>query len=83
MHTSCEPLTGFPTCLSAVAEIQRDVVGRGKQGGLFPGFRKKDESAIAAWRQDINRILHIFNVRSVGSILQLLITSLLDGAVDE
>ena len=30
---------------------------------------------MAAWRSDINRILHVFNVRSVGSV-QLSLTSL-------
>ena len=81
MHTSCEPLTGFPTCLSTVVEIQRDVVGRGKQGGSSRASAKRMNLRLL--RQDINRILHIFNVRSVGSTLQLLITSLLDGAIDE
>ena len=49
-----------------VAEIQGKVVKRGKRNPVsrFLGS-KNDKDAIAAWRQDLNRILHIFNVRSV------------------
>ena len=30
---------------------------------------KNDKDTIAAWRLDLNRVLHIFNVRSTGSVL--------------
>ena len=33
---------------------------------------KKDKDAIIIWRQDLNRILHIFNVRLVGLVWQSL-----------
>ena len=33
---------------------------------------KNDKDAIAAWRQDLNRILQIFNVRSVNPVWQSL-----------
>ena len=33
---------------------------------------KNDKEKIAAWRLDLNRILHIFNVRSIGSVWRLL-----------
>lgn len=47
-----------------VAEIQRNVVKRGKRSALSRRFHKKeDNEAIAAWRLDLNRILRVFNVR--------------------
>ena len=49
-----------------VAEIQRKVI---KQSGRNPVSRllhaKNDKEAIAAWRLDLNRILHVFNVRPI------------------
>jgi len=30
---------------------------------------KNDKEVIAAWRLDLNRVLHVFNVRSAGSVL--------------
>jgi hypothetical protein len=45
------------------------VVKNSKRNPVSRLFRaKNDEDAIAAWRQDLNRILHIFNVRSVGRL---------------
>ena len=29
---------------------------------------KNDEDTIATWKKDLDRILHIFNVRSFGSV---------------
>ena len=49
-----------------VAEIERKVVKLGKRSvvsGLF--HSKNDKERIAAWRLDLNRILHVFNVRSI------------------
>lgn len=54
---------------SAVAEIERNVIRLGKQkifSGLF--HSKDDKEKIAAWRLDLNRILHIFNVRFITSL---------------
>ena len=34
---------------------------------------KNDKDIIAAWKSDLNRILHVFNVRSVTSVRPLLI----------
>ena len=49
-----------------VSEIQRNVVNRGKRNVVSRLFHaKNDKDTIAAWRLDLNRILHIFNVRSV------------------
>ena len=47
-----------------MAEIQRKIVKRGKRNAVSRLFHAKtDQGAIAAWRLDLNRILHIFNVR--------------------
>ena len=52
-----------------VAEIQEKVIekaGRNLLSRLV--YAKDDKDAIASWRLDLNRILHIFNVRSVVSV---------------
>ena len=51
---------------STVAEIQADVVGKGERR-LFSRLvhAKNDKETIAAWKLDLNRILHVFNVRLV------------------
>ena len=52
----------------AVAEIQRGVVKGGKRNAISRAFHAKDDQGtIAAWRLDLNRILHIFNVCSITS----------------
>ena len=51
-----------------MAEIQRGVVIGGKRSAISRVFHSKnDQETIAAWRLDLNRILHIFNVRSITS----------------
>ena len=56
----------------AVAEIQRNIVKRGKRNGVTRMFHaKNDKETIATWRLDLNRILHIFNVRSITSVWPL------------
>jgi hypothetical protein len=52
-----------------VAEIQGKVVKKGKRNPVSQLFgSKNDKDAIASWRQDLNRILHIFNVRSTNPV---------------
>jgi len=49
-----------------VAEVQRKVIkrsGRNAASRLF--HAKSDKETIAAWRVELNRILHVFNVRSI------------------
>jgi hypothetical protein len=59
-----------------VAEIQRKVIKQGKRNAATRLFHAKtDKETITAWRLDLNRILHIFNVRSAGSVWQSLTTS--------
>jgi hypothetical protein len=55
-------------CRRALTEMQRKVVKRGKQNSVFRFFLSKDDKdKIAAWKQDLVRILQVFNVRSIDS----------------
>ena len=51
---------------STVTEIQENIIGKGERG-LFSRLvrAKNDKETIAARKLDLNRILHVFNVRSV------------------
>ena len=50
-----------------MAEIQRDIVKRDQRNAVSRLFHAKDDQdAISAWKSDLNRILLVFNVRSVG-----------------
>ena len=51
---------------STVAEIQRRVTKQSKRNGVSRLFHaRNDKEKIAAWKSEINRILHVFNVRFV------------------
>jgi len=68
MCTPNEPFTGSLNCRT-VAEIQKKIVEKGKRNMASRLFRaKNDKDIIATWKQDLIRILHIFNVRSAGSV---------------
>ena len=55
-----------------MAEIQRSVI-KGKRNVFSRHLHaKNDKERIAAWRSDLARILHVFNVRSIVSISLLL-----------
>jgi len=44
-------------------EIQRHIIKRGKRNVISQRYHAKDDKkAITAWRSDLNRILHVFNV---------------------
>ena len=46
-----------------VAEIQEKVVKRSGRHGISRFFHSRDDKeAIAAWKSDLNRVLHVFNV---------------------
>jgi hypothetical protein len=48
-----------------VAQIQRSVVEPNKRNPISRFFHaKKDKATVAAWRSDLDRILHVFEVRS-------------------
>ena len=58
-----------------MAQIQRSAVEPKKRNPISRIFYgKKDEATIAAWRSDLDRILHIFEVRSVVDSLPTLLT---------
>ena len=49
-----------------VAKIQKKNVKRGNRSAVSRLLREKgDKEAIAAWNQELIRVLHVFNVRSV------------------
>ena len=49
-----------------MAEIQKNIIERGRRNGLSRMFHaKNDKETIATWRVDLNGILHVFNVRGV------------------
>lgn len=51
-----------------MADIEKKIVNIGKRNALSRLFHSKDDrEKIAAWRLDLNRILHVFNVRSVAA----------------
>ena len=50
-----------------MAEIQRKVIKLGKRNVASRVFHAKvDRDKIAAWRYDLVRVLHVFNVRLIG-----------------
>jgi hypothetical protein len=52
-----------------MAKIQGKVVKQGKRNSLYRFvLSKPDKDKIAAWKQDFMRILHVFNVRAIGSV---------------
>lgn len=58
-------------CLNprTVANIQKKVIKQGKQNVVSRLlYAKNGKDAITIWRQDLNRILHIFNVRLIGPV---------------
>ena len=49
-----------------MAEIQRKVIKQSKRNAVSRIIHAaNDKDAIAAWKLDLNRILQVFNVRSV------------------
>ena len=53
----------------SVVEMQRRVVKRGKRNVVFQFvLAKGDKEKIAAWNQDLVRVLHVFNVRSISCV---------------
>ena len=49
----------------AVTEIRTNIFKQGKRNVISRRFHaRNDKETITSWRLDLNRILHIFNVRS-------------------
>ena len=58
-----------------MAQIQRSAVEPDKRNPISRIFNaKKDKATIAAWRSDLDRILHVFEVRSTVHSLPTLLT---------
>ena len=58
-----------------MADIQRRVDEKNDRNVFSRVLHaQSDKDTIAAWKEDLNRLLHIFNVRSVGSVSPLLTT---------
>ena len=56
-----------------MGEIQRNVIKQGKRNVISRHLNaRNDKDKIAGWKLDLNRILHVFNVRSVISVWLLL-----------
>ena len=52
-----------------VIEMQKYVNKQSKRAAAFRfTLTKGDKDKIAAWNQGLKRVLHVFNVRSVGSV---------------
>jgi len=68
----------------AVAEIQGNIVEKGGRSlSSRLAHTKNDKEVIATWRSELDRILHVFNVRSVGSDRQSLTTTPSDRACNQ
>ena len=66
-YTSWSPAHDDPD-RRTVAEIQGDVIKRSGRHGVSRFLHSRDDKdAIAGWKSDLNRILHVFNVCSVCS----------------
>jgi hypothetical protein len=53
----------------SMVEMQRNVDKQGKRNGFMRFILAKgDKDKIAAWNQELFRLLHVFNVRSIGSV---------------
>ena len=62
-----------PTIRRTVAEIRRKIIKQGKQNVVSPPiYSEKDREMMTAWRSALDRILDVFNVRSVVSVWLLL-----------
>ena len=67
MRTPDDFLTEF--LIRTTDEIQRHIIERGKRNAISRRYHAKDDNkAIATWKLDLNRIFHVFNVRSVTSV---------------
>jgi hypothetical protein len=53
----------------SVTEMQRKVDKQGKRNSVIRFIvAKGDKDNITAWNQELVRILHVFNVRSISSV---------------
>jgi len=53
-----------------MADIQKNVAKWAKRNPISRHFNaKKDKETIAAWRMDLEKVLQVFNVRSVAWVM--------------
>ena len=63
--------SGFLTepSIRITAEIQKNIIKQGKRNPISQRYHAKDDKeAITTWRLGLNRVRHVFNVRSVTSV---------------
>jgi len=71
MYIGYDPLTALS--IRTVAEIQEKVIEKGGRNLLSRLVHaKNDKETMVTWRSDLNRVLLVFNVCSMASILQSL-----------
>ena len=64
--TSSGPFIDDAFGRSALAEIQTKITKKGKRSAVSRLLHaRNDKETIAAWKSDLNKILLVFNVRSV------------------
>ena len=69
---------------STATEIQGRVIKYGERNAASRFLQvKRDKDRIVGWRQDLQMILQVFNVRSVTSVGGHRRTNFLDGVVDQ
>ncbi|KAF9791095.1 hypothetical protein BJ322DRAFT_425387 [Thelephora terrestris] len=57
--------------MAEIQRTQRNVTNRGKQNWVSRWWNARDDKrAIAAWQQDLMRVLHVFNVRPFNLVWQ-------------
>jgi len=67
MRTSDYFLTKLPS--RTADEIQSNFIKRGKGNAISRHYHAKDDRvAVVTWRLELNKILHVFNVRSVAPV---------------
>ena len=58
--------------------METKIIKMSERNAVFRRLRaKKDKDTITAWRQDLNRILHIFNVSTTAQFCVLFANGLL------
>ena len=64
-----EQLTDDVLDCRTVAEIQKRVIKQSRRNAVSKLFHaRNDKETITAWKMDLNRILHVFNVRFAASV---------------
>ena len=67
----CVPSAHRVLNCSTVAEIQEKVIEKGERSLLSRlAHARNDKEVMATWRSDLNRVLHVFNVRSAPYVRQ-------------